>query len=98
MVIGRKYVGKFVEVTWRDPNFRRCEIREVVKGLQALATWREYGVVHDVTDDVIQVVHSAAKNVGSAGDDATDEIAYTSIHTALIEKITVFEPVKEPVA
>lgn len=95
MKITRAYVGKVVEVQWRDPNFRRCEQHEVIKGLDALATWREFGVVHDVTDGVVQVVHSAARNVGSKPGEPDDELAYTSIHEALIERITVFQPVTE---
>ena len=93
MRIGRRYLGKVVELTWRDPTFRRCDMREVVEGRKSLSTWREYGVVHSLTDGVIQIVHSAANNVATATDPpAADEIAYTSIHLALVEKIVVFEP------
>ena len=94
MKVGRQYVGKVVEIRWRDPNFRRVDMHEVLKGMDALATWREYGGVHDITDGVVQVIHSAARNVGSRPD-VTDEIAYTSIHEALIEAITVYAPIPE---
>ena len=91
MKISRQYVGKLVEIVWMDPTFTRIEFRDMRKGRAALSTWREYGVILDVTDGVVLVGHSAASMAGSNPED-TDEIAYTPVPEAIIEKITVYEP------
>lgn len=92
MKIGRQYVGKLVEIVWQDPTFTRIEFRDMRKGRAALSTWKEYGIILDVTDGVVLIGHSAASMAGSNPDE-TDEIAYTPVPEAIIEKITVFEPI-----
>lgn len=92
MRVSRQYVGKFCEITWKDPSATRILLRDAPKGRAALATWREYGVVDDVTDGVIRIVHSAGCEPGTQ---TTDEIQYTAVDESLIELIRVFEPVKE---
>lgn len=94
MKVPKSYMGKYVEIIWRDPNVRRAEMHEVLKGMDALATWSEYGVIQDITDGVILIVHSSARNVGT-DPKVTDEISYTAVHEALVEKIVVFEPRSE---
>ena len=96
MRVGRHYIGKLVEVVWADPTFTRIEYRDMRKGRVALSTWREYGIVLDVTDGVVLIGHSAACMAGSSLD-VTDEIAYTPVPESIIERITVYEPVKDQI-
>ena len=77
-----------------DPTFTRIEFRDMRKGRHALSTWREYGIILDVTDGVVLIGHSAASMAGS-DPSVTDEIAYTPVPESIIEKITVFEPAVE---
>lgn len=94
MKVGKHLIGKVVEIQWCDPNSDRVPMDGLLKGRAALATWKEYGVVHDVTDNVVLLIHSAASNAGSRPDD-TDEVLRTALHEALIERIRVFESMKE---
>ncbi len=89
MRVGRHYLGKYVEVVWMDPNYDRVDADKILKGRAALATWKERGVIYDITDGIVLVAHSEAVNSGST---ALDEIARTAIHEALIERITVYVP------
>ena len=91
MKVGRQYLGKMVELQWTDPNFGRGDLDKLLRGRAALATWRERGVVYDITDGVVLVAHSEAQ---SPGNDKVDEIARTAIPESLIERIDVFEKVK----
>lgn len=92
MKITKAYVGKFVELTWKDPGSDRGRLRDVPKGRAALATWREYGVIDDITDGVVRIIHSAGRDPGVS---EIDEVQWTVVDEALIEQIVVFEPVKE---
>jgi hypothetical protein len=91
MNVPKRLIGSIVAATWRDPGFDRSPLRTAKKGLAALATWTEYGMVDDVTDGIVRIVHSAGHDPGV---EETDEICYTVIHEALIEKLVVLEPVK----
>lgn len=88
-----KYLGKLVSMTWRDPGYARQSIQNALKGRAALASWTEYGIIDDITEGVVRLVHSAGKDPYSQ---ETDEICFTVVDEALVESITVFEPVKEP--
>ena len=88
MNVPRKLIGRFVEITWMDPNNARGPIDTLKKGREALATWKEYGVVHDVTDNVVLIAHSYATQ---PAEDKPDELQRTAIHEALIEAIRVFQ-------
>lgn len=94
MRVSRALIGKCVEVHWMDPQWRRIDIDSAPKGRAALATWREFGQIDDVTDGVVRIVHSAAASAGSEPG-ATDEIAFTPVPEALIEKIVVYQPAPE---
>ena len=93
MNVPRRLIGRTVEVTWRDPNFGRGQLDKLVVGRDALATWKEYGVNHDVTEGVVLVAHSYGQDVGAP---APDEIARTAIDESLIEAIVVFTPEVQP--
>lgn len=92
MRVGKQYLGKFVAVRWMDPNYDRVDSDKLKKGREALATWVEYGVIHDITDGVVLIAHSMSSAAGEPPPpENTDEIARTAVHESLIEKITVYE-------
>lgn len=88
MNVPRRLIGKIVEITWSDPNYKREELVELKRGRAALVTWREYGTIYDVTDGVVLIAHSTAG-------DPVDEISRTAVPEALIETLTVLEPVRD---
>ena len=89
MRVTKAVIGKYVEITWRDPTSGRMELQRAPVGRKALSTWKERGVVDDVTEGVVRVVHSAGK--GPDGDEGeVDEIQYTSIDETLIEVLDVY--------
>jgi hypothetical protein len=93
--VPRRFVGKVVEVQWMDPAFTRTEIDSLKVGRGALATWREFGVLYDISDNIVMVAHSISRKAGTPETASPDELAFTPIPEALIEKLTVYEPVKE---
>ena len=88
MNIPRRLIGKVVEITWCDPNYKREELVELKRGRSALVTWHEYGTIYDVTDGVVLIAHSTSG-------DPIDEIARTAVPEVLIESLTVLEPIRE---
>lgn len=89
MKIARSLVGKTVEITWKDPNSWKGPLALLVRGRGALATWKEYGVLYDVTDGVVLIAHSLAQ---SPGETEADEIVRTAVDEALIESLVVYNP------
>lgn len=89
MKVPKAYLGRVVSLQWMDPTFTRVELPSPLKGREALSTWLEYGMIDDITDGVVRIVHSSARKCGS---DETDELAFTGIPEALIERITLYEP------
>jgi hypothetical protein len=87
MRVPRSIVGKVVEIIWRDPGTDRKPLRDALKGSAALASWKEYGLVDDLTDGVVRVIHSAGYDPGET---EIDEISYTVVPEALVEKVTVY--------
>lgn len=95
MRVGRSYLGKIVEVTWRDPTgtSRRVKLSKAPRGMAALSSWKERGVIDDITDGVIRIVHSSGED--PPGDpDPEPEIFCTWVPEALIETIQVLEAAK----
>lgn len=92
MKIGKQYLGKVVELTWRDPRFDRETLSKVHHGRDALAMWQEFGRVDEIIDGVVRIVHSAGREPGAL---AVDEICATWVVEDLVEAITVYEPMKE---
>lgn len=95
MNVPRRLIGRMVEIQWMDPSYARLTIDEFKPGRGALATWLERGTVYDITDNVVIVVHSECRQAGAPDNAAPKDLAYTPIPEALIEKVTVYEPVKE---
>ncbi len=92
MKVPRSCIGKYVEFTWKDPNNRRVKSAVARKGLAALATWRERGVIDDITEGVVRIAHSDAAGPSNP---IPDEFVYSWVPEDLITSITVYEPVKE---
>ena len=97
MNIPKRLIGQLVEITWKDPNSARGPILHAKVGREALATWREYGVVHDITDGVVLLAHSYASGPGEPID-KPDEMERTAIHEDFIEKLVVYKAENPPTA
>ena len=101
MRVSKEYLGKYVEVSWRDPNEARCsanprDYTALPKGRAALATWLERGVITDLTEGVLRVEHSRAAHAPGI-DGQSDEFVFTFVPEELVEAITVFDVKKEGV-
>jgi hypothetical protein len=97
MRVPRSYIGKQVELVWRDPRGVRvsCQIEQVLKGMAALATWKERGVIDDLTDGVVRIIHSEGHNpIDPDEHKSTPEYQVTWVPEALVESITIMEPMK----
>lgn len=84
-------LGNYIEVTWRDPigvQRQPLEVANAMKGLSGLATWSERGIVDDMTDGVLRIVHSEGREPGSG---KVDEISYTLVPEDLIISISIFK-------
>lgn len=92
MKVGRQYLGKYVEMVWRDPGEARVNHAELgePKGRGCLASWRERGVIVDVTDGIVVVEHSHA--TGAPLLKQPDESVRTFVPEDLVESITIYEP------
>lgn len=89
--ITKALLGKYVEVAWRDPiGVQRAPIEQAPKGLAGLAMWKERGVVDDITEEVVRIIHSSGHEPGSSN---ADEISFTLVPEDLIIDVVVFEPV-----
>ena len=101
MRVTKDYVGKYVEVAWRDPNEARVstnprDYTALPKGRAALATWLERGVITDVSEGVVRIEHSRA--IHAAGvDSQSDEFVFTFVPEELVETVSVYELKKESV-
>ena len=89
MNVPRRLIGKVVEVLWMDPNAGSGPLDRIRTGRIALATWREVGILHDVTDNVVLIAHSYAAPPGKPISEP-DEVQLSAVHEALIEKVTVY--------
>ena len=97
MKISRAFLGKFCEVVWRDPcschvKSHTKDLSDIPKGRIVLATQRERGVIDDVTDGVVRIVHTIGTDSPLVPDPSTD-LYVTWVDEALIESITVYAPV-----
>ncbi len=91
MNVPKRLIGSLVEIHWKDPNSARGDIEKIKKGREALATWREAGWVHDITDGVVLLAHSYAAPPG-VDILQPDEIERTAVHEDFIEKVIVYTP------
>lgn len=87
MKIGRGYIGKYVELTWHDPRFDRvAKDRPTSKGMAALSSWKERGVIDDLTDGVVRILHSEGTEPGET---EPDEIVATWVQEEIVTSIRV---------
>ncbi len=86
-----KFIGKLVAIRWRDPSELMRNIATAPKGRDGLATWVEWGLVDDVTDDVLRFRHG---EVLSAQQVDPDEANFGYIHVVLIDSIVQLRPWK----
>jgi hypothetical protein len=97
MKVNKSYLGKRVEVIWRDPcsaHIKSHDLKnyaDVPKGREVLAYQEEQGVIDDVTDGVVRIRHTKGLDSPIVPDQSAD-LYYTWVDENLIEKITVFEP------
>ena len=95
MRVGKEYLNKYVEVSWRDPNEARVSANArdysvLPKGRAALATWQERGVVTDLTEGVLRIEHSRAMHAPGI-DGQSDEFVFTFVPEELVEAISVYK-------
>lgn len=60
-----------------------------------MATWRERGILTDVTDGVAKLEHSYCTHAPLLNSGQTDEECVVYVIEDLIESYVVYEPVKE---
>ena len=95
MRLPRSLLGRVVVLEWADPNAFKGRIRDVRRGRAALATWREFGSVWDITDGVVLLAHSLGRDPGATED---DEVYFSAIPEDNIEKIMTYSPDQKEVA
>jgi hypothetical protein len=72
--VPRSAIGRFVALTWLDPlGFMRAPIDSAPKGNEGLAKWTEHGVIDDLTDGVVRIIHS--RGHAPTDHDRVDEIS-----------------------
>lgn len=94
--ITRAMVGRYVELAWRDP----CRVTlhgpsefELYRGRRVLPCWVERGVIDDLTDDVVRLIHSATgRGEDEVGETRLEKIA-TFVPAELIERVTLYDVV-----
>jgi hypothetical protein len=90
MKIKKEMIGRLVEVSWRDPVGvvrQPLHIANALKGMSGLALWRERGVLDDITDGVLRIIHSEGVEPGS---DRVDEMSYTLVPEDLVVSLTLY--------
>ena len=73
-----------------DPSAGSGPLDRLKTGRTALATWRELGVLYDITDGVVLIAQSYAAPPGKPISEP-DEVQLSAVHETLIEKVTVFQ-------
>jgi len=96
MRLSRSLLGKYIEITWSDPGDARNTLSDPTfkpRGRGCLATWKERGVLVDITDGVVTIEHSHA--TGAPLLKQPDEECVVYVVEDLILGWTVYEPAKE---
>ena len=81
-----KYIGHCVAITWKDPCELKQQMISAFRGRAGLATWIEWGIVDDVSEDVLRFKHG---EVVCPGQVEPDEADYGYIPVCLIDTIIV---------
>lgn len=92
MKVPRHLIGKPVELVWVDPMSgpRRVDLATMRRGRGALASWREYGRILDVSEGVVALAHALGT---SPGDSEPDEVSPSWIAEDLITELYVLDRV-----
>ncbi len=93
MRVSKKYIGKVVEVRWRDPveidssaTGETPSIDVLPKGKSGLARWVEWGVIDDIREGVVRMKYSQAWHWQA---ERPDKYKHTLIPASLIEEIRI---------
>ena len=92
MTIDRALIGRAVRITWRDANYADGPLAPLLTGRAALATWTEYGVIHDITEGVVLLAHSYSRDIQALED---NHIARTAVPECIIEECMELAPREE---
>lgn len=90
MRVGKQYLGQMVELQWSDPSGARVMKHDLRSGLDALAHWKERGVIDDISDGVVRLLQSEATNAGGT---EPNEFIVSYIPESIITDIVVFRPI-----
>ena len=96
MKLSKKHLGKLVEIQWRDPKLDHAE-GAIPTGWDSLAYQRDWGILASIQGKVATIIHCAScvAKPEISWDINYHQLTYTVIPECLIEKITVFMPVKK---
>lgn len=92
MKIPKSLLGKAVRIQWKDPRSARVKSnfpdshQDIVRGRASLATWTEYGLIEDVTEDVLHLRQGLAVDP-PLETDQSHEVTLSIIPAELIELI-----------
>lgn len=90
MKIGKQLYGHLVKLTWQgDPIKRRADRDKRLMGRAGLAKWVEYGVIDQVVEGVVHLIHSEAYPPGSG---QWDEVEETLVPEDLVTDCIEYEP------
>src|SRR3990167_7518360 len=95
MKVSKSLIGCMVKVRWIDPMTATTTVRvegPPRRGRSGLAVHVENGIIDDITDGVVRIMHYAATH---PGEEQPDEYRHTWVQEDLIEAIQVYEPVVE---
>lgn len=96
MKVSRGLLGKVVVLVWRDPGFCHFKshaqdgLADVPKGMIALATQEEVGIIEDITEGVVRLRHTMGTDPEHVQDKSVDRTC-TWVHEALVERIDIYE-------
>ena len=92
MKLARHLIGKEVRITWHDPisSVERFAPEQAPKGLAALATWVERGIIDDLTEGVVRFRMSECCEGGKI-----TEATYGYVPEELIDSYEVLVPENE---
>ena len=92
MKIGRTYVGQEVRLTWSDTAFNHWNensMGPLPKGRAALARQIERGMIDDVTEGVVRIVHTETTH---PGDSKPGAWSVTWVPEEVVTDIVVLSP------
>jgi len=95
MKISKSLIGCMVKIRWIDPMTATTTVRvegPPKRGRAGLATQVENGIIDDITEGVVRIMHYEATH---PGEDQPDEYRHTWVLEDLVESVQLYEPVTE---